>query len=121
MTSRHQGALDGAGAAPRVIKHRATHTGWRRLRAHQSTVLCLLEDSRVEQTYTNCAGREQNKRAPCGGDGCTGLVYSLGDSPGNAILSGATCLASYNRVMMHSECFCDRRLARLTRAFAPAG
>jgi hypothetical protein len=100
VTSGHRGADDGAGAAPHVIKHRATHTGWRRLRAHQSTVLCLLEDSRVEQTYTICAGREQNKRAPCGGDGCTGLVYSLGDSPGNAILSGATCLASYNRVMM---------------------
>jgi hypothetical protein len=37
----------GAGAAG-VIKHRATHTGWRRLCPHQSTILCRLKDTRRE-------------------------------------------------------------------------
>jgi hypothetical protein len=37
----------GAGAAPGVIKHRATHTGLRRLRAYHSTVVCRLNDTRA--------------------------------------------------------------------------
>jgi hypothetical protein len=45
-----------------VIKHRATHTGWRRLRAYQSTVLCLLKDTRVGGLTQTSAGREQMVR-----------------------------------------------------------
>jgi len=35
----------GAGAAPGVIKHRATHTGLRRLRTYHSTFVCRLKDT----------------------------------------------------------------------------
>jgi hypothetical protein len=43
---------------PGVIKHRATHTGWRRLRADQSTVVGLLKDTRLARAFASAMPQE---------------------------------------------------------------